>query len=587
MENISDNRSTDAYTLLFLRTPDGEEYGPADLNTIREWCAEGRIGPDQLISTDQQVWTPVTEIPELQFDWLLVLKDGTEAGPFHLAMLEEQAQVGNLPEESIIRNRYTKKEHSTSQRNSFADEEMPHSQADEDLSTQEPLEPHAAPATRDDQETETAVSEPDEEMDMPSSLRLETISQHAAEAREQLTQTRATLQALRQEHTLLQDQHQHLQDRLTTTEMERDDAEKNLLAQQNISAQNETELDNLRGQLAQMQEHYEKLQLENQRQFEQIDDLRAAALTTEQSWERELAVIKSKLEDKNRILKEVSAALAQDNSIISQAAHQTAPEEPQRIETTPPTHSPSRNKKPSPSPLTTNAPPLPSIDTPSPLTFTTLNRSLIAGIIIFLLTFAGWGILSILIQNTANRQPQEDVQMPPDELESFATAKPELDDTLVLQPEQIHSHAERTHTNTVQNWPTINLSRAAITKDNSAMQITFDYGLFPSGTRLRPEAREDLQKLAEQMRNQIDDFSIIVEGHTDTIPVHPDNERFIDNFSLGMARAEAVKDLLTEIGNLPAGRIHTASAGQSSPPYPNDTMENRARNRTVTISIIP
>ena len=119
------------------------------------------------------------------------------------------------------------------------------------------------------------------------------------------------------------------------------------------------------------------------------------------------------------------------------------------------------------------------------------------------------------------------------------------------------------------------------------MRITFDYGLFPSGTRLREEARQDLIQLAEQLHPQLAEFSVIVEGHTDTVPVRPDNERFIDNFSLGMARAEAVKHFLAKHGNMPAARIHTASAGHSSPPYPNDTRENRERNRTVVISIIP
>ena len=53
---------TYAYT---VRLADGKEYGPADLEALKAWMAEGRIGPDTLVwregATD---WRPLTEVLE-------------------------------------------------------------------------------------------------------------------------------------------------------------------------------------------------------------------------------------------------------------------------------------------------------------------------------------------------------------------------------------------------------------------------------------------------------------------------------------------------------------------------------------------
>ncbi len=58
-----------AYT---VRLPDGKEYGPADLEALRAWKAEGRIGPDTLVwregATDWRPLSQVMETGELQLE---------------------------------------------------------------------------------------------------------------------------------------------------------------------------------------------------------------------------------------------------------------------------------------------------------------------------------------------------------------------------------------------------------------------------------------------------------------------------------------------------------------------------------------
>jgi GYF domain 2 len=62
-----------AYT---VRLPDGKEYGPADLEALQAWKAEGRIGPDTLIwregATDWRPLSQVLETGELHADVALV-----------------------------------------------------------------------------------------------------------------------------------------------------------------------------------------------------------------------------------------------------------------------------------------------------------------------------------------------------------------------------------------------------------------------------------------------------------------------------------------------------------------------------------
>jgi hypothetical protein len=51
-----------AYT---VRLPDGKEYGPADLEALQAWRAEGRIGPDTLVWREGAAdWRPLSQVLE-------------------------------------------------------------------------------------------------------------------------------------------------------------------------------------------------------------------------------------------------------------------------------------------------------------------------------------------------------------------------------------------------------------------------------------------------------------------------------------------------------------------------------------------
>lgn len=76
---------------------------------------------------------------------------------------------------------------------------------------------------------------------------------------------------------------------------------------------------------------------------------------------------------------------------------------------------------------------------------------------------------------------------------------------------------------------------------------------------------------------------VLIEGHTDSIPIHtPD---FPSNYELGLARANALRNYLTANG-VPEAQIVTRSYGESKPVATNATVEGRARNRRVEVGFI-
>ena len=94
---------------------------------------------------------------------------------------------------------------------------------------------------------------------------------------------------------------------------------------------------------------------------------------------------------------------------------------------------------------------------------------------------------------------------------------------------------------------------------------------------LSDEAREALDAFAEVMKAENKDIYIEIQGHTDGTG----SEDY--NLELGFKRAESVMIYLHLNHNMPLHRMNIFSYGESRPVVDNDIMENRAKNRRVTI----
>ena len=74
---------------------------------------------------------------------------------------------------------------------------------------------------------------------------------------------------------------------------------------------------------------------------------------------------------------------------------------------------------------------------------------------------------------------------------------------------------------------------------------------------------------------------VIVSGYTDDQPIR--GVTFPSNWHLSQGRADAVKEILTKYVTDGATRIRSEGRGETNPVAPNDTAENRAKNRRVEI----
>jgi len=74
---------------------------------------------------------------------------------------------------------------------------------------------------------------------------------------------------------------------------------------------------------------------------------------------------------------------------------------------------------------------------------------------------------------------------------------------------------------------------------------------------------------------------IIVEGHTDSIPIRSGD--YNTNWELSAARADAVVELLAKKYGIPQERMVAAAYGESRPVASNDTADGRAHNRRIEI----
>lgn len=76
---------------------------------------------------------------------------------------------------------------------------------------------------------------------------------------------------------------------------------------------------------------------------------------------------------------------------------------------------------------------------------------------------------------------------------------------------------------------------------------------------------------------------IIVEGHTDNVPVKSGD--FATNWQLSAARADAVVELMAKKYGIPEEHMVAAAYGEYRPVAPNETPEGRAKNRRIEIIV--
>jgi len=112
-----------------------------------------------------------------------------------------------------------------------------------------------------------------------------------------------------------------------------------------------------------------------------------------------------------------------------------------------------------------------------------------------------------------------------------------------------------------------------------------DNMLYKSGSyEINASARETLEKIAKIITDY-DDYDVLVEGNTDTVPITQKNIR--NNWDLSCLRASSVVQYLQDNFGVNPSRLTAGGRGEYNPIADNSTEKGRERNRRTQIIITP
>lgn len=123
--------------------------------------------------------------------------------------------------------------------------------------------------------------------------------------------------------------------------------------------------------------------------------------------------------------------------------------------------------------------------------------------------------------------------------------------------------------------------------DKEGLRITLEeqsqVAFFESGrAELTDQMRLQLEKIAPVLYKLAEKHDIVVEGHTDNVPIA--TKQFASNWELSTARATSVvKDMLAK--SFPPKHLAAVGYGEYHPIVANDTELNRKKNRRVVFFI--
>lgn len=126
-----------------------------------------------------------------------------------------------------------------------------------------------------------------------------------------------------------------------------------------------------------------------------------------------------------------------------------------------------------------------------------------------------------------------------------------------------------------------------ITQKNGKVYVSMDESLlFASGsTTVEAKGVEALKKVAKVLE-QNPDINILIEGHTDDVPMVGKGD-IKDNWDLSVMRATSIVKIITKNSSVDTKRLTAAGRGEFFPIDPAKTAEARKRNRRTEIILTP
>jgi chemotaxis protein MotB len=126
-----------------------------------------------------------------------------------------------------------------------------------------------------------------------------------------------------------------------------------------------------------------------------------------------------------------------------------------------------------------------------------------------------------------------------------------------------------------------------VTQKNGKVYVSMEENLlFATGsTKVEPKGVEAIKKLAKVLESN-SDINIMVEGHTDDVPMKGTGD-IKDNWDLSVMRATSVVKIITSSSSVDPKRISAAGRGEYFPLDPSKTTDARKKNRRTEIILSP
>jgi len=104
----------------------------------------------------------------------------------------------------------------------------------------------------------------------------------------------------------------------------------------------------------------------------------------------------------------------------------------------------------------------------------------------------------------------------------------------------------------------------------------------PGEARIRQSAEASFEAVGKVLSRYPN--HMILEGHTDSVPIH--TVRFRSNWELSTARSIAVMQLLEQRADIPQDRFSIGGSADNAPVTTDQSAKGRARNRRVDIIVL-
>jgi chemotaxis protein MotB len=155
--------------------------------------------------------------------------------------------------------------------------------------------------------------------------------------------------------------------------------------------------------------------------------------------------------------------------------------------------------------------------------------------------------------------------------------------TMVQSQKDVMTKLKNTIADALMNYKTDELY--VYYKDGNVYVSLLDKLLFKSGSDVvDPKGTEALKSLAKVL-NGTTDITVMIEGHTDNVPIK--TKQFQDNWELSTARATSIVRILTVDNGFDATRVTASGRGKFHPVDTNETIEGRAANRRTEVILSP